>query len=250
MLRLSVAYNQSCAVKSDHTIECWGNPTSTSYVLPGSTPPGTDVNVQPVDGTSGEPAPVDLTFDNVTSGGETTVTSGTVGQGGGPPAPDGFRLGSPPTYYDVETTATFTGAVTLCFDYSGASYGNENQLKLLHYENGTWTNVTTSLDTNDKIICGTVTSLSPFLVAEENAAPAVTAISLPSAPVPLGTAAMATASFTDANPGDMHTAEIGWGDGATSPGSVTESGGAGSATASHTFSAPGVYTLVANVIGR
>jgi len=215
--------------------------------FPGATPTGSNVNVQPVDETTGDPAPVELTFDNVTSGGETTVTSGTVGQGGSPPSPNGFRLGNPPTYYDVETTATFSGSVTLCFDYSGASYGNESKLKLLHYENGVWTDVTTSLDTANDIICGTVTSLSPFLVAEENAAPVVTAITLPTAPVAVGTDVAATASFTDGNPGDSHTTSVAWDDGATSAGSVTESSGAGSATASHAYSLAGVFTLTASV---
>ena len=213
---------------------------------PGSTQPGSDVNVQPVDEATGEDAPVELTFDNITSGGETTVSSGTVGQGG-PPSPGGFRLGNPPTYYDVQTSATFTGSVELCFDYSGASYGNENNLKLLHYENSVWTDVTTSRDTDNNIICGTVTSLSPFLVAEENGAPVVTSLVVPAAPVPIGTNVTTTAAFTDANPNDTHTATIDWNDGATSNGVVTESGGIGSANASHAYTAPGVYTVSASV---
>lgn len=215
--------------------------------FPGATTPGTNVSVQPTDGTTGQPAPIELIFDNVTSGGTTTVTSGTVGQGGGPPAPGGFRLGSPPTYYDVETTATFSGSVTLCFNYSGASYGNESKLKLLHYENGTWTNVTTSLDTTNDVICGTVTSLSPFLVAEENQAPAVTAIALPAAPTPVGMSVSLAAAFVDANPGDTHTASVAWDDGSTTAASVTESAGAGSANASHTYVAAGVYTTAVSV---
>jgi probable HAF family extracellular repeat protein len=218
-----------------------------TVVFPGVTPTGSDVNVQPTDESTGDPAPLELTFDNVTSGGETTVTSGVIGGGSGPPAPGGFRLGNPPTYYDVATTATFSGSVTLCFNYSRASYGNENQLKLLHHENGTWTDVTTSLDTTNDVICGTVTSLSPFLVAEENAAPIVTAIWLPAAPVPVGTNVTITSSFTDANPTDMHAATVSWDDGAASAGSVTESGGAGLSGASHTYTAAGVYTLSVNV---
>ena len=218
-----------------------------TVAFPAGTPPGSNVNVQPVDETTGQPAPVQVNFGNVTSGGETTVTSGTMGQGGSPPGPGGFRLGTPPTFYNVETTASFSGFVTLCFNYSGASYGNENNLKLLHYENGTWTDVTRSLDTTNNVICGLVTSLSPFLVAEENAAPVVTAIALPAAPVPVGSSVSVSASFTDANPGDAHTAGITWDDGANSPLSVTESGGAGSAGASHTYTVPGVYTIQVNV---
>ena len=218
-----------------------------TVLFPAGTPPGSNVNVQPVDQTTGQPAPVGITFTNVTGGGETTVTSGSMGGVGSPPGPGGFRLGTPPTVYNVETTATFNGSVTLCFNYSGASYGNENNLKLLHYENGAWTNVTTSLNTVTNIICGSVTSLSPFLVAEENAAPVVAGIELPAAPVPVGTSVSVTASFTDANSGDTHTASITWDDGANSALSVTESGGAGNASASHTYTVPGVYTIQVSV---
>lgn len=245
--QVSAGRLHTCALKLDQTIECWGNPASFMPPSgPGVTPVGSDITVSPIDQTTGDPAPVELTFGNVTGGGETSVTSSTVGQGG-PPSPSGFRLGSPPTYYDVQTTATFTGSVELCFDYSGASYGNENKLKLLHYENGVWTDVTTSLDTTNDIICGTVTSLSPFLVAEENVAPLVTAVTLPAAPVPLGTSASVTASFTDGNPGDTHTAVIGWDDGTTSSANVSEAAGAGTASAAHVYTSPGVYTVIATV---
>src|SRR5262249_47050080 len=44
-----------------------------------------------------------------------------------------------------------------------------------------------------------------------------------------------TATFTDVAPGDTHTAVIAWGDGTTSAGVVTESGGSGTVTASHTY---------------
>jgi probable HAF family extracellular repeat protein len=214
---------------------------------PGTTPPGEGVSVQPNDETTGEPAPVLVTFDDVTGGGTTTVTSGSVGESGGPPAPGGFRLGAPATQYNVETTATFNGSVTLCFNYSGTSYGNESVLRLLHFEDGGWNDVTTSLDTTNNIICGSVTSLSPFLVAEANASPAVTAIGLPAAPIPVGTSINVSASFTDANPGDTHTANIVWDDGTTSSLNVSESGGSGTAAASHTYTTPGVYTVQVSV---
>jgi hypothetical protein len=75
----------------------------------------------------------------------------------------------------------------------------------------------------------------------------VTGIVLPAAPVPVGTSVSLTASFTDANPGDTHTANVSWDDGSSSAGSVTESAGAGSAAASHTFTSPGVYTVTMSV---
>jgi probable HAF family extracellular repeat protein len=212
---------------------------------PGETPPGEDVSVQPIDETTGQPSPVQITFDNVTGGGTTTVTSGTLGGNVSPPPPSGFRLGMPATYYNVETTASFAGSITLCFNYTGVSYKSESLLKLGHYENGTWTDVTTSLDIINNVICGTVTSLSPFLVAELNVSPVVTAIDLPSAPIPVGTSVSVTASFTDGNVGDTHTASIVWDDGATTALSVTEA--TGMATATHTYTVPGVYMVQVSV---
>ena len=151
----------------------WAPPTTLN--APGHTPSGTYVSVQPIDEATGEPSPVSMTFSSVTTDGETTVTSATIGDGSGPSAPSGFRLGEPPTYYDIATTATFEGAIEICIDYSGASYGDEAKLKLLHEENGVWTDVTTSLNTDTNVICGSVTSLSPFLVAQQNTAPVASA---------------------------------------------------------------------------
>jgi len=213
---------------------------------PGSTPAGTDVPVSPTDETTGEESPIDLVFETVTGSGTTTVSSGTVGGGGGPPPPANFRLGSPPTYYDIESTASYSGAIRICLTYTGVSYGNESNLKLLHGEKDAsgnivrWVDVTTSLNTDTDVICGEVTTLSPFLVAEENVAPVVTGISLPAAPIALGQSASMSASFTDANPSDVHTATIDWEDG-TSPGAVAEASRSVSGT--RTYAQAGVYTI-------
>jgi parallel beta-helix repeat protein len=134
------------------------------WIAAGVTWPGTNVVVQPVDQTTGQ-TPVTLTFDEVTEAGVTTVTSRTPGGGEGPPT--GFMVGQPPTIFDMSTTAVFTGNVTVCIDYSGISFGNESNLKLFHQENGPWVDVTTFLDTDNDIICGMVTSLSPFAIFEE-----------------------------------------------------------------------------------
>lgn len=133
----------------------------------GSTPEGNDVVVEPVDPVTGS-TPVTLTFDNVTEGGVTTVTSTTPSEEQG--APQGFKFGNPPVMYEITTTADYTGSITVCFDYSGASYGNEANLKLYHRSNGGWVDITNpddppdnpNPDTENKIICGTVTSLSLF----------------------------------------------------------------------------------------
>jgi hypothetical protein len=137
----------------------------------GVTPTGTDVVVQPVDPVTGE-SPVTLTFDEVIEGGVTTVTSTTPSDELG--APDGFKFGDPPVMYEITTTADYTGSITVCFDYSGVSYGSEANLKLFHRTDGGWVDVTNpddppdnpNPDTINKIICGTVTSLSYFAACE------------------------------------------------------------------------------------
>lgn len=134
---------------------------------PGTTDTGTDVEVTPdaVD-ENGDPigeSPISFTFDNVTGGGETTVT---VSEAGTPP-PSGFRIGNPPTYFNLETTATFDGAVEVCIDYTNTNYNDETTLKLMHNGTGGWTDITTSLDIVANIICGSTNSFSEFAVFEE-----------------------------------------------------------------------------------
>ena len=78
--------------------------------------------------------------------------------------PVNLRVGDPPIYYDVTTSASYTGGITLCLSYSKVHFNLEFDLKLYHYENGAWTDITTSLDTANDIVCGVTTSLSPFAI--------------------------------------------------------------------------------------
>ena len=66
-------------------------------------------------------------------------------------------------------------------------------------------------------------------------------------PVQLGTLVEVSADFTDLGPIETHTAEWDWGDSTTSVGAVTENGLSGTVTGSHTYSAPGVYTVTLTV---
>jgi len=99
----------------------------------------------------------------VTQAGITSLTTSTPPPGG-PAPPSGFGLGDPPTYYELSTTAVHAGTIEICINYSGVSFPNELDLKLLHFENGNWVDVTTTLDTVNDVICGQSTSLSPFAV--------------------------------------------------------------------------------------
>ncbi len=125
------------------------------------TPAGSNVSVQPVDPTTGT-TPVTITFSNVTTPGTTSVTT----TGTGTPPPNGFKLGDPPVYYSVDTTAGYSGPIHICIDYSNISYGSEKDLKLFHWSSTTnsWKDVTDPgyPDLVHHIICGTITSFSLF----------------------------------------------------------------------------------------
>jgi hypothetical protein len=115
--------------------------------------------IQPIDATT-LTTPVSVTFSNVTATGSTYLTTGATV----PDPPHGFSLGIPAAYYDLSTTAEFSGPVDVCIHYLGITGSDELNLRLLHYETDTWVDRTVSLNTDNDIICATVTSFSPFAV--------------------------------------------------------------------------------------
>jgi DNA-binding beta-propeller fold protein YncE len=125
-------------------------------VRPGTpTPAGSNVAVLPI-------PPVSLTFGNVTAAGATSVATANTNPD---PLPAGFSLGTPPVYYEISTTAMFTGLVQVCISYNPAQFvPPESNMRLLHDQGGTFVDVTTSLDTTNHVVCGQVTSFSPFTV--------------------------------------------------------------------------------------
>ena len=56
-----------------------------------------------------------------------------------------------------------------------------------------------------------------------------------------------SASFTDAGTADTHTCTITWGDGRSSTGTVSESGGSGTCTGSNVYRQTGNYTITVTV---
>jgi hypothetical protein len=83
-----------------------------------------------------------------------------------------------------------------------------------------------------------------------NATPVVGSITVSPNPIQVNSSTSASASFTDANVLDTHTATWNWGDGTACGGNpdpcggaVAESNGTGSVTGSHTYAAAGVYTV-------
>jgi hypothetical protein len=141
---------------------------------PQNTPTGTDV-AQTFEGDSGTTS--SLTFDNVTSPGDTTVSELSLG----PQAPTGFVVYSigqdEPLYFDIVTTATFEGSVEVCVNYDDAklTQGQENLLELGHYtcdvnnENCVWDPITSEgyPDTTNNLLCGLTDSFSIFAILEK-----------------------------------------------------------------------------------
>jgi len=125
----------------------------------GNTQTGNDVTVNIGNG-------VTVNFKNVTGSGNTTLDIKTSG----PPPPSGFKLGPSalPVYYDINTDASFEGNITICIPYddTGLTPAEENNLKLYVFETppGDWIDITSSLDTDGNIICGTVTHLTYFAI--------------------------------------------------------------------------------------
>jgi hypothetical protein len=124
------------------------------------TPTGTNV---PDSFTAGGSTAGQITFSDVTGAGTTTVTP-VVNSGGDYVPPSGFSLGgsSSPVFYDVATTAGYTGPITVCLDYTSSTFPAGASPKLFHYTGGSWVDVTTSVDLENMKVCGTVSSLSPF----------------------------------------------------------------------------------------
>ena len=108
---------------------------------------------------------VSFTFGNVVSGGVLIVNLTQTGK----PAPLGFLLlGKPPAYYDVRTTANYSGSITMTLRYSDSGLNSlEEKNMLLVQWNGTsgkWENITVGADTVRNLIFGETSYLSVFTV--------------------------------------------------------------------------------------
>ncbi len=123
-----------------------------------------------------------VTFDQVDVGGNTTLCTSPTG----PPPPSGFKLIPPPTYYEINTTATYTGNIHICIANSGVKTNS----KLFHRKDpGDWEDVTCPTqgcpscpgpDPGNEI-CGCVSSLSTFAIFQpvEGGGPTVGGVAEP-----------------------------------------------------------------------
>jgi putative Ig domain-containing protein len=102
--------------------------------------------------------PITLSFGEITSAGTTTVT---VLDPSEVPPPGNIQVAG--VIYEVTTTATYQGLITLCFSYAGIDFGDATP-RLFHFENDVWVDVTTTVDAATETICGATSTLSPFAV--------------------------------------------------------------------------------------
>ena len=133
-----------------------------------NTPTGT--NVSALSGTTS------ITFAGVSIPGTTTVvpidatTAGNI--------PGGYSLGAGFPAFEITTTATFTAPITVCLQVpSVTNAAIFNALTLFHNEGGVLIDRTVSRNFATKTICANVSSLSPFVVAE-NLAPSAANVSI------------------------------------------------------------------------
>jgi hypothetical protein len=150
---------------------CWsleGSPSCSFDMRRADLPVGDDVTVSPRKGAT-------VTFEHVTAPGIAAVMPLTDADGSVPTNFEVLGTNGVAIFYDVRTTATYDGTVTSCFAYPDADGDglvdgthpplDEDVLRVLHEEHGTFVDRTVRLDTTAKMICAATTSLSELAVA-------------------------------------------------------------------------------------
>lgn len=138
-------------------------------------PTNNAARVAPPAGDFNTPSGSNVTVDTSDAGGSAAVTFGTVTVPGStsistlplavnPPA--GFRSGSAAVYYDLTTTAQFTGVVGVTLRFAPTAFHHPTHVRLFHMENGVWVDRTTAINLTAGTASAMTTSLSPFALFE------------------------------------------------------------------------------------
>ncbi len=99
---------------------------------------------------------------------------------------------------------------------------------------------------DSKSVCSTASGAVTII----NLPPVLGTITAPVAPVLVNTPITATASFTDAGILDTHSGTWGWGDSATSAGSISEVNGSGTISGTHIYGASNVYSVTLSLTDK
>jgi hypothetical protein len=147
--------------------------TVTLPILGAPTPPCVGAVCEPIpldDGTGA--TPVQLTFENVETGGTTSLTIPSEE----PTLPGGFSFGDPPTYYEITTTAELAegSSYTICITFDPLAFENPAGVRLFHFVSepspGAWEDTTLPGYPLDGVVCGEADSFSPFALIERELA--------------------------------------------------------------------------------
>jgi N-acetylneuraminic acid mutarotase len=123
----------------------------------------TDVQGSFLDSSSTMLSGAKLTFPSAATG----LMAVSIGNTGPAAAPAGVSFRG--QYYDISTSALFSGNLTVTIPYDeGSIVGPAASLKLYHWNGSSWEGLSTSVDTNAKTISGVTSSLSPFVVGEQS----------------------------------------------------------------------------------
>ena len=124
------------------------------------TPPGTDVTVDL--GANGGADDITVNFDSVQNGG--TTSAELIDPEWAGELPPGYQIVGANLAFEIWTTATYTPAVTVCFDLSSLDPDVFAAARIFHNDGTGLVDVTSSKDFATQTICADVNSLSPFIV--------------------------------------------------------------------------------------
>jgi hypothetical protein len=168
-------------------------------------PPPNQAPVMPLDRLTNT-SPVTVTFTTVSQAGYTSLFLSSSG----PAVPSGFALGSPAVYYDLATTAQFTGNITICITSPEVSSTSQ----LFHFESSGPVDITTSV--NPPTICGTTASLSPFAILQPSVTTSTTTVTASVNPSVFGQQVSFTATVAPTGASaNIPTGTVTFNDGAT-----------------------------------
>ena len=185
-----------------------------------NTPVGSNVTVSLESGT--------VTFPTVNESGTTTMTTST--ENPVEPTPSDFYV-IQGYFYDITTTANYSGLITVGIRYDEAQVDNEESLRLFRWNGSEWEDVTTSVDTVENILYGQVDSLSPFFIGEPTVLPVADAGGPYLVQVDCSVDLDGSASYHP--DGTIVSYDWGFGDNTTGSG----------VTVSHTYTAVGIYDV-------